>query len=579
MEYIISSKKIDNSKKFGNLYFVGNFTIVENNIRLIEGYFDGEEKESLIKDIDIFDKLLKGIFNIISYNKTTNILNIKNDHLGQLMVYYAWENNHFILSNNFWKVYYHLNPPTNNINNDYIKSKLYFLNSHLQGQTYFKSINYLLPASVYKFNFNNKNLLKEYYWDWNIEPINEISFNEQIKTFDNDMNRLFSDIKKRYKTNKIGFGNSGGLDSRLIAYYGKEHGLNLVGITIQDKYPGLFKTATYQNSEKIAKYFGFKNYPLYYNQGNFKQQLFLDIRNNPLGGNQMFKNPIDLLPEFDVYLTGQHGYMVGRDAWGSFLNKLNEKETLTYYFYYICRHKFFPSKYRTFTNRILKYFKGIDYKALDIKKISDTPLNEIFTKEEKESYLNYIQNFLNTNKDLNYLNKIRKFHQNNTGQLVYNGGFESLSRTKETYFSYYPYAFFNSLNWNYDYLIGKKMLKNLIKLKSSFLFNMPNQNLIYLTHRNPVQRIGSKLELIARGNGLMYISWIKNKQYINLYNEIFNRKNPLFENIISEKLFTKLNLRNVTPHGSIDFIKIKKVLDIIYFNESEFIFNSKFNIK
>lgn len=579
MEYIISSKKIESSKKFGELYFIGNFSIIKDSIRFIEGHLDGEEKESLINDEDIFSKSLKGIYNIISYNKTTNILSIKNDHLGQLMIYYAWENNNFIISNNYWKVYHYLKPSISNINNEYIKSKLYFLNSHLQGQTYFKSINSILPASVYKFNFNTKNTLQEYYWEWNTEPINEISFDDQMTTLDNDLNRLFSDIKRRHNNDKIGFGNSGGLDSRLMAYYGKEHGLNLVGITIQDKYPGLFKTTTYQNSEKIAKYFGFKNYPLYYNQGDFEQQLSLDIRNNPLGGNQMFKNPISLLPEFDIYLTGQHGYMVGRDAWGSFLKNMSEKEMLTYYFYYVCRHKFFPSEYRTFTNRILKYFKGVDYKTLDIKQISSTPLNDIFTKEEKESYINYIKGYLKENKEFNHINKIRKFHQNNIGKLVYNGGFESLSRTKKTYFSYYPYTFFNSLSWNYDYLLGKKMLKSLIKMKSNFLFDMPSQNLTHLTPKSTIKRVSNKFELVARGNGLIYASWIKNKQYLDLYDKIFSRKNPLFDSIISEEILSKLNLKNVTPHGSLDFIKVKKVLDIIYFTEQEFIFDEKLNIK
>ncbi len=568
MEYFISNQKADGLKQVGSLYFSTNFTFGKNLVFLKEGYvfpLSAEVHENNFNQILNSDS--KGIFNLIAYDIGNNVLNIKNDHLGQMLIYFYNRNNVFYLSNNFWSIFKAIGAGVNTLNSNYIKSRLFFGVSPISDQTIAKDINIIKSASEFKYFPNKGNVETTNYWSFNSKADYSISFDDAAEQFNANLHGLFNQLKQRFGDRPVGFGNSGGLDSRLIALYGSDHGLNLKGITIQDRIPGIFPTGTHSNSNKIAKYFGFKNSDIYYYKGDFANQLLLDIRNSPMGSCQMLKNPYQLWPETDALITGQHGYMVGRDVWNETLNNYNDTKLIKYYFLYIARHKFFPSKYRTRITRLQKLLFGADYTEMTLKQLIDTPLSNLFTPEEKNLYLSYITDYIDSTKDDFYLDRIRNFHQKTMGMHVFGGGFESLSRTKETYFTYYPSTFFDSESWPQEFFFNKKMLRYTIKKQSPFLTKIPNQNFKPIFPQGHYDNVAPKIKLLLRGNGLMYGLWIKNKQYQKLFSEIFSRPNPYFDYLFDKDEIKNLQLETITPHGSLDFLKTKAILDILHYNE------------
>jgi len=564
MEYLISSEKFEHSQKKGNIYYQGNFDVQGNSISILEGDLIYKSKSDLsnLSDNELLSETIIGNFNFFRYNKDTNDFIIKNDKFGTYSLYVYHTSNKLVVSNNVWKIIALLQNNEISINKDYFRFAMGSWGVDLDGQTLFSNITELNPATNLTGNLTNLSKIKiETYYTLTQHSQKKISVKDAVTKLDEDLNYTFSRIKTNNPSTILGFGNSGGLDSRLIPIYAKQNNIKMQGLTTLNKYPKkLFKSITYLNSQKIAKAFNFDNKFINYRFKNYEDRALLDIRNNPFGTFELFKNPYDRLPDIDYYVTGGNGFIVG-GGWKKIVNIKSDTE--------------FLKEFITYNNKF-RAFNWSKKGSLFFKFLFDDEFIKFINDKKKRFY--------EENKHKDKFSIIRSFHQFSLNKRSPAGGFESVNRLYKTYNIYYPIVFENTLNWSEDFFYGRTVLKELIKHKSAVLYNIPSQNYARLNNKQLTffEKVNRRFALKYRTWGLDYENWVKDLSFRVYADNIMKRKNPLFFELlkVSDKDFYKFDLFNdVHAHISLDMLKLKKMLDIFVYKEFDLINTNKFEIQ
>jgi hypothetical protein len=176
----------------------------------------------------------------------------------------------------------------------------------------------LPPASVFTYNFGEDSINLKKYWTFIREP-RVTNLNIAVNQTYNAIDQNFKSIKKSVGSKKILFGNSGGLDSRLIPYFARKNDIDITGFTILNKRNHLsFKTGTYIASKKISKLYNFRQHYVDWKPNNFINRLLLDIRNAPLNTCDIFKNPFEFTSNFvsnHILLNGNPHFFWGHEDW------------------------------------------------------------------------------------------------------------------------------------------------------------------------------------------------------------------------------------------------------------------------
>ena len=583
MEYIISNTSFNKSKQFGYLYFEGPISITNQILTLIEGEvyeydYNVYQKNSIIKSI-LESKIPKAVFNLIHYNNTTNVLTIQNDVLGQLPLYISSYKYTFIISNNFWSIIKLLNSRQLSINKIFLKSLIYLHRIPKEGATFIDNINEIKAASYIEIDVLKNKQIKNYiYWDLIHQPDYNLTIDEATFQLDKDIKKQFSIIHSKYSDKLFAFGNSGGLDSRIIPLYAKEFSIPILGYTIGQIKNNLFlKTASFYNAKKIANLLDFNQFDISYYTSNYFNRFLLDIKNNPFGLTQIFKNPYESIPYFDYLICGGNGFIVANDSgkWINFekINRLTEKKE--YLFHYISQ-----------INRIGLTSKLSDklinrlYSSKNINSIIRSRKNEfnnLFLEDEIQEFKYYISEFVDQNQYKDNISLIRTFHQKILNKKSYSGGFESLNRLKKSFYLYYPYSIENTLKWPNDFFYQRRVLINLIQTKYPKLMHIPDQKLQNIDKKKV--ELLRKVELSLRKTGINYLDW-ESASLKNLIHSILE-ENPdsCFYSIFDKKSIYNLMEKNYySPHIYIGLVKVKKMIDIIY-NRDFNLLNNNFKIQ
>jgi len=562
MEYIISTENFKDAKNFGKIYYLGNFDVLKEHISILEGDLIYESEINNFSNTELLNKTIIGNFNFFKYNKKTNEFILKNDKFGTYSIYLYHTSHKLIISNNVWKIIALLKDTEISINKDYFRFAIGTWETNLDGKTLFNNITELNPATNLTGNFNNISKLKiNTYFSLIQNSNSKLTIKEAVDKLDNDLNFTFSRINRNNPNALLGFGNSGGLDSRLIPIYAKQNNIKTKGFTTLNKYPKtFFKSITYLNAKKTAKAYNFENKFINYKFKNYEDRNLLDIRNNPFGTSEMFKNPYDKLPEIDYYVTGGNGFIVG-GAWKKIVNIKSDAD--------------FLKEFITYNSK---------FKAFNWTKNGNHFFNFLFD----EKYIKFINDskirFYEENSYKDKFSIIRSFHQYSLNKRSPAGGFESVNRLYKTYNIYYPIVFENTLNWSEDFFFDRIILKELIKKKSTALYNIPSQNYEKLNNAplSILGKVNRRFALKYRTWGLDYENWVQDASFLLYSNTIMKRKNPLFYELlhVSEKEFNKFNLfKDVHAHISLDILKLKKILDIFIYKEFDLINNKKFELK
>lgn len=338
-------------------------------------------------------KRFKGKFSGVFINHRENSFILFNDQLGLCDLFYYKNGNGIIISNNFFKILSNIEIKEQDVDNVAIYEFILF-NYPLLDRTFIKKIELLPLASIYKIK--NDKLNKFSYWKYKFEE--NISFSEQkiLSDLYTLFNKSMSRIKKISGKGVVyGLGLSGGLDSRLVAYYAKEYKMPLKTFTFGEKNSDACFIA-----RKVAKYLKLEHTKIGYSK-NFIRFSKKSMQFNPMM-NLMYSwyySGYKCLPNFDVLLTGFYGgEMFGSHIMKSDLRIKNQNQLIKVIF-----NRFNQNNIKIpIENQILIFN---DLKKFIINSPNINPIDIIQEFDFKQRQLKFIKN----NPGLNFLGMFKSF--------------------------------------------------------------------------------------------------------------------------------------------------------------------------
>jgi hypothetical protein len=566
MEFIVSSLFFKGAQKYGSFYFDG-FPKHQNGYI---SFLDGDCNDEIKLNTDNVEKLetctYKGMFNYIRILNAENKILIKNDILGRIACYYYYDGVNFIASNVFWNI---LNIKQN-LNVDVKRLSLNFASwtAFEANPVYFENVCTVPAAAFLEFNNVEKKVNIKKYWSFAIKHNESLSAENATLIADENIKKRFEYIKNKVGNAAVGFGNSGGLDSRLIASYGVEYGLNLVGFQINQE-GRFFKSQSRKNAEMISSLFGIKTKFISPLQGDYLNRCLLDIRNNPFGPAQFLKVDPNQMPNCEFLIAGHPGTILGSWVPSEVFSKIESEQLALLLNGYVQYRRIAGTSKKSFLNKIYNlFFKGQYSKdtrgqMLSKSNFEESRFDNVFNdknKENRELIFLSIKEFITANTEksplelwLEYIN-IAAY-----GRFNYHGGFESCCRTKPTYFLYYPEVFEGLLCWGEKLFKQRGIVENLVKKRNLAL--IPDQGGSVLGHTGKFEVIKGRIVHKFRGTGLNYSQWIKDENLRSFVIKVLQKENEIFDSIVNRKYV----LRNMEKLGEslLSICKNKILLDIV----------------
>lgn len=455
------------------------------------------------------------------------------------------KNNNIVFTNDFWKGVEIISPTESDIDIQSIKEIIVY-NRSLFHKTFLNNYKFLSPGNyieldLSKLNRNHK-IVEKKYWEMKFEPDNNLILEEAVAKTEEIFSETFKLIRDKYSEDmKFGIGLSGGLDSRLIAFYAEKYNIDLVPYCVGEKY-SLYplKSNGYKVSKKIAEYFNFENFKfINHNKENYTTKLLNDIKYAPANPSNISIGCLSGLPDFDIMLNGEHG--------GVFFGEFDFEPILSY------------------SNQTLhKYLLSF----LCYPKMS----NLILSIDEREKSFEKVKRYINNMNTNDRYEIFYKFFFEIYGSKSKVGFFETNYGFKKRYSPYLNPDFIEFfLKWDrkfqFNRLLQRKLFINyytdLSKIEDErydapiFWYKDNPKNLfrkIYFSSKSFIFRPAlRRSKWIKKSNEFKDIakrSLNKNQDYLNEYFPEFNFKEYLKHN----------------PRATATFIKMKIIIDLIIEN-------------
>ncbi len=310
MSFILSNKPLDSLEKKNKIYLKGDFIEKDKHLLIFSGILYPEnqidENQILIKIIENgidFITNLKGVFCGIYYNIKKSLLYAFNDKYGYKDLFYAFDGDLFIISDKFSNIISAKKYEFKDVDINSIYEFLYF-EYPLFDKTFIKTIKFLPLGTILKIEID-KNLIKKIqYYDYGFKIDKDLDLDYAINKLDILFNKAFYKIKTLFPPKTIfGLGLSGGMDSRLIAFYALKHNSEIKTFIFGERN----SDATYI-SKKIAHLLKLEHYELGFKR-NFYKYFDKSINYNPMMNVQYtwYYAIYRYLPKFDELLTGFNG--------------------------------------------------------------------------------------------------------------------------------------------------------------------------------------------------------------------------------------------------------------------------------
>lgn len=562
MEFTLANFYVKDFLPLGSKYFYKGDVSLNDGLHVFyDGYIIGKDREdiaSLYLNIEV-EHDEKGLFNIVFFDSKNDLILIKNDKIGKIPLYLYSKGTDFIISNNVWEIMRIIGSPES-LDKENLISQIFHASIPHETETLFHNIQRFPNATVAKSYKGGEFSFRRYY-EFVYTPNEKLKIDEEANILNEEFVSLFSYIKKENPNGILGFGNSGGFDSRLIAYYAKEVGLPSIGYVIGQQRPNrILNSTTKFLSDKVAEYFDLSNKWIEYSSENLMDYLLLDIRNDPFFISQLFKNPINDVSFFDYEITGQPGSFprgIPHTIQKGTKDDLIEHSLNSY--------SYIRGSLRGMKNTLYKGAKhlNIPYSyAYEDSYLSDF-ISEVKYKKSSERF----KTFYNEHGGRCNYEAWERFYERVYVKYDYCGGYESFCRTKKTYFLYYPFFYERMKNWPQSFFVDRGILKEIFKQNSSFLSELPGQDLQPAGNQSIIKSLLKKLEMATRGRGLNFDYLLHSKKFKELASEILLRDNPLFDEIIGAKKILKSNL--LYSYCGVNLVKLKLMIDIVYFGEYE----------
>jgi len=435
---------------------------------------------------------------------------------------------------------------------------IFFIGCNPDCSTFVKGIRILPPASLFTYDCVADTVTVEQYWRYN-RQCKISALPEAVDQAYGALDDHFKCIAKHFGDRDFIFGNSGGLDSRLIPYFGQKHRLRLSGFTVLNKRNNFgLKTATYLASQRVCRHYGFKQRYFPRAPRSFDERLLLDIRNAPITSCNMLDNPTEHLADVkdQMLIYGNPAYMIGHESWSSVAAHKNNT-SWNYLVYYLLRMW--------------------SLNPMNLNMLSQCICVDDFL-ESADAYRSLYEQY----KDTGYVNLLSQVHYRAMDLTAHSGGFESLNRTMFSLTLYYPFLNECSVAWNDKLFLNRAVLKELNRRICPALSKVPDQDFGYLSSRNSIQRAMSRVErrFALRASGMELASVAQSEMFLRFAKETMCRSNPLFEPLgSSEMIMEKVFASGIFPEPfTLNFLKVKKMLDILFWQQFELLESDQFSI-
>ena len=563
MEFVIGNIVFDGAKSLSDgLYYdcTKDLLLIDNFFIIYEGYIVDETQNVLHYCKCGLDKIyLPGAYNIFCYDSARNMLIFKNDKRATLPLYYYHKDGKFLCSNNVWRLVKILQEAIS-INMNSLKTQLCFFTDLNIEETLFTNIFRMKGARVLKFEGNQGNTCEwNEYWKFVYTPNEMLTLKEAIDDLDRSFKNYFSIIHKQNLNKILGFGNSGGLDSRLIAHYASLEKIPMEGYVIANHKPHLcLKSTTTFLSDKIANLYNFHSRIIEYSLHNVEKLFLLDIRNAPFMASQSFINYYDKINFFDYEIAGQPGGIVYLpDA----VLKGNDKDILLHTEYFLGRRKGTLPKMKDDLRKMCSYlqikynlqnnngFLGLSHSYLD----SVLDYDPLF-------FRNRLTETIESIKGRNHVETWIRIHDGLTTKYQYRGGYDSINGICKSYFLYYPFFYDKIQYYPLSFFDKRNLLREFIRRINPALSNIPGQDMHLPGKENRFHSLCKTIEMAMRGRGLNFDYILSSVNYKRFVRDVLELNNSYFYSIIDRKKLIKSKLPYTYEGMSI--LKIKLLLDI-----------------
>lgn len=559
MAFIISNKPLLNSIRKKDIFIFGNFVENNSNLLVFKGFAYPEQNLStneilnLISEKGInFISEIKGLFCGIYYDKEENDLYFFSDKYGNIDLFYYWNDDKIIISDNFTKILQEKNFSLKDIEIQSIYEFLYF-EFPLFERTFIKHIKFVPIGTIFKINMNTLKFDAYQYSDYRFKIKPEIDPNSYINKLDNLLDKATKRIKAlNTQDTNYGLGLSGGFDSRLVAFYALKNKLNIKTFIFGEK-----GSDAYYISRKIAKKLNLEHYELGFQRDFFRYSDY-SMKYNPMMNvlyTWYYSNSKNL-PELDVLLTGYNG----DNQFGSHLNDSDLS---------IKNHQEFVKKI------LLKYCEIRPIQVLKKYCCKNTIRVKIFKDIEQFSKKSINKKFWQKKEEFNYKYRQRIYIKNNPS-------FDFLGL-------YNSYSFFTDLDLMeflltipFGQRLRRKLFFEFLRKKYPFLLKIRadrsfhpiySRNLLINWLYKEIYKIDRKfnLNIIFKKSHKLVWQWLSNYDpFSNYLNECFKIENELFDNIFDRNLIYDLISKKLWTRSEFyllfRFLTIKLFLDSIKLN-------------
>ncbi len=581
MSFVISFEEIIGGKKVGDIYVKGlegiDYYIEDENLLIFKGDifpYNIPPKElfhNIVREgIGVVEQM-KGEFFIVYYDINSRKVYFANDKLGRESLFYFYDSRNLILSDDFWEIIDIIEPKESDIDVQSIK-ELLVLSEILYGKTIIKNSLVFPSASIGEFSLQEKLLDIRQYWDFEYSPRSDLSIDETVERLDHLLDDAMRQIKEKHGPNTTyGLGLSGGLDSRLVAYYAVKNGMNLKTYIIGEAKPHkLFLSWDHTCAQKLAKHYNLPLYRVEYNCESFEKKSFYDLRYSPMRGSTLFLGIQDHLPGFEVLLNGFEGGEGFGAALPDDVMEIDEKGLLIYMTktfsrIYVAPPSSIGSKFRTILDICFGRFSNVKRRAKEYERHS---IDGIIQSSEYAEIESNVLKFIRDNSGKSNISIIQKFLYFAYAYKDKYGSQASMHGQKKSYSIFLnPFVLEEALTWRPEFLINKRLQRyfyvkkfpELCKIKAQ----SPEVAIYYRSRRFQILRgILILIEYLVRGSNLTSGIWAMRKDYKEFSRKILLRENSFFTSIFNVEKVLKLTEQDEGIYENI--VKFKQILDLVF---------------
>lgn len=513
MDYMVTNFAFDDAKQHGSVFYSGtcvkrveNFLKVResSDSRFFERYADliEDEKAAIpIKDAEDF-------YFCLDYDKNGNEIIFQTDIIGYESAYYYNDGRFFAISDDLLKLVIVLRKfakilidVDSNKALEYLAFGLSFFED-----TFFMGIRRCVPATIYTYSLDTKREKTKNYDCFLMKG----EIGDPVVAAKNIYAIIDEYFKRHYMNDKTyAIGMSGGLDSRVGAYFARKYSYEVKPIFIGRKknFLGII-TNDCKRAEDVNSYIGFK--PIeYYDPRKvpFSKKVEYEARNAPNATSNISQN-MCLIENIDCMING----IIGGEAFGAGLideiKDYNEKELSGFLAYRITN---FPKYKSRFSRRMAQLFP---FKYVKEKtKFKQKWIDDIFPREFRESVEKRVEKWVVQQRKLgldniNIAHKFLYYRNAAMSKFSYYATLNNVCASLETFLN--PTFIRQMLLWKSDMLIGKAVQRELLKRLDglSFIRSQTIESSIEKERKDSViKKIGRILERVLRGGGMIYTQW------------------------------------------------------------------------